>query len=67
MIPLTEKYRPNDIDDVLFHPELIDALKNFKDPEELPNLIFYGNPGIGKTSCAIAFARKIYGSMKFEK
>jgi len=47
-----EKYRPHSLDDLVCTPFIKDALVSFKNKEEIPNLLFIGAAGIGKTSVA---------------
>lgn len=48
----TEKYRPHTLDDLVCTPFTKESLLSFKDKEEIPNLLFVGAAGIGKTSAA---------------
>lgn len=61
-LPWVEKYRPNDILEIVSHKEIINTLNNFIEQDMLPHLLFYGPPGTGKTSTILACARKIYGN-----
>lgn len=56
-----EKYRPNSLDDIRGHESEIDAIKNYVKEGDIPNLLFSGPPGVGKTATAVAIAREIYG------
>ena len=53
-----EKYRPKTMSDIKSQEYIIENLKqdNFSS-----NLLFYGLPGTGKTSCIVTYARKYYG------
>ncbi len=60
-IPLAERMRPKDIDDMVGQQHLLapgKALRNIVESGEIPNLIFYGPPGVGKTTLASMIARK---------
>lgn len=46
----SEKYRPKTIDDLVLSEEDSKILRNFIKNDEIPNLLFYGNAGTGKTS-----------------
>ena len=61
-LPWVEKYRPNNLDDIISHTEIINTLTNLITNNKLPHLIFYGPPGTGKTTTILACAKKIYGS-----
>lgn len=57
----TEEYRPKTLDEVLGNEKIVGRLKSFVKGKDLPNILFSGEPGVGKTTCALAFARDIYG------
>jgi replication factor C small subunit len=56
-----EKYRPQSLDDILGQEEITDRLKSYIERDELPNLMFSGEAGIGKTTAATNIAREVYG------
>ncbi len=45
-----EKYRPKTLDDILLDSQLKDHFKTITD--DIPNLLFYGSPGTGKSTLA---------------
>ena len=47
-----EKYRPSTLDDIILTDENYAVFNQFKNQGEIPNLLFAGAPGIGKTSLA---------------
>jgi len=57
----TEKYRPNTLDDVVGQKEIVSRLKAFVEKKSLQNLLFAGPAGTGKTTCAIAIAKELFG------
>jgi len=64
--PLTEKYRPKTLSDVMGQDDTISTLKTwvekFKSKTfQFPNMLFYGPPGTGKTSAAKAFVGDLFG------
>ncbi|EFE37843.1 hypothetical protein TRV_07502 [Trichophyton verrucosum HKI 0517] len=61
-LPWVEKYRPDTLDDVSGHQDIIATINRFVDSNRLPHLLLYGPPGTGKTSTILALARRIYGS-----
>eukprot|EP00501_MAST-03F_sp_TOSAG23-6_P002078 GSMAST32.ASY1.ANO1.2171.1 assembled CDS len=61
-LPWIEKYRPNTLDDLIAHTEIISTINRLVDANSLPHLLFYGPPGTGKTSTILACARRLYGN-----
>ena len=47
-----EKYRPSTLDDIILTDENYAVFNQFKNQGEIPNLLFAGAPGKGKTSLA---------------
>ena len=52
-IPWTESYRPKKFDDIVLDPLNKKILKTIIETSYFPNLLFYGPPGVGKTSSII--------------
>ena len=57
----TEKYRPKTLDEVVGQEKVVEKLKAFVKAKNLPHLLFAGPAGTGKTTCALAIARELYG------
>jgi replication factor C subunit 3/5 len=60
-LPWVEKYRPEDLTDIISHKEIINTLGNLISNNKIPHMIFYGPPGTGKTTTILACAKEIYG------
>lgn len=58
ILPLVEKYRPKKMDEIIGNKNEIFFLKKYIENKHIPNIILTGNPGTGKTSCALAFIKK---------
>lgn len=56
-----EKYRPQNLDDMVNQTEIVSRLKNFVKDRNLPHLLFVGPPGVGKTTSILALAQDLYG------
>lgn len=54
-----EKYRPKTLTDIVLTPEELTYFKALKEKEEIPNLLFAGNPGTGKTTLSKIIATDI--------
>ncbi|ESN93962.1 hypothetical protein HELRODRAFT_87902, partial [Helobdella robusta] len=60
-----EKYRPETLDDLISHKEIISTISKFVSDNRLPHLLFYGPPGTGKTSTILAIAKQLYNLQEF--
>lgn len=56
-----EKYRPAKLAEVIGHPEIVERLEAYVKTRSLPHLMFAGPAGVGKTTCAIALAKELFG------
>jgi len=64
--PLAERMRPNRIEEVLGQDHLLGEngpLKKFFENKKFPSMIFWGPPGVGKTTIAYLIAK--YGDYNF--
>ena len=59
-LPWVEKYRPKVLDDVVGHKEIVERLKSYVKMKDMPNLLFSGRPGVGKTTVSLAMAHELY-------
>lgn len=60
LLPWTEKYRPKTLDDVAGQEEIVKSLKALVKKRNIPNLLFAGPPGVGKTTAMLAFANDLF-------
>ncbi|MCD4739750.1 replication factor C small subunit [archaeon] len=60
-LPWTEKYRPHVLSEVVGQEEVVKRLKAYAKSKNMPNLLFTGRAGIGKTASALALAHELYG------
>ena len=56
-----EKYRPQTLDEVVGQDHIIQRLKQYINEANMPNLMFTGPAGVGKTTTAIALAKAMLG------
>ena len=64
-LPWVEKYRPNALQELISHEDIINTIRKFIHEDKLPHLLFYGPPGTGKTSTILACAKEIYSPKEF--
>ncbi|MCK4613806.1 MAG: replication factor C small subunit [Thermoplasmata archaeon] len=56
-----EKYRPSTLSEVVGQREIVSRLMSYVKTHSLPHLLFAGPAGTGKTTCAVALARGLFG------
>jgi replication factor C small subunit len=56
-----EKYRPQRLDEVAGHDDITARLSRYVERDDLPNLLFSGPAGVGKTTSAVAITKELYG------
>jgi replication factor C small subunit len=54
-----ERYRPHTVEDTILPLELKTLFKNFVKQKTIPNLLFSGGPGMGKTTIARAMCEEL--------
>lgn len=59
MEPWVEKYKPTSLDDVIADSKTLKKFNEYVISKEIPNLLFCGKPGAGKTTCAKILAKSI--------
>lgn len=57
----TEKYRPKKLGDVINQEHVVDRLKAWVKQGNIPNMLFAGPAGVGKTTVALCLAKELYG------
>ncbi len=56
-----EKYRPMRLEDILGQEKVCERVRAFLKRKTLPNLLLFGERGVGKTSLVFAIARELFG------
>eukprot|EP00494_Astrolonche_serrata_P006551 UN06575 len=56
-----EKYRPDQLDEIISHEHILSTIDALIKANRLPHLLFYGPPGTGRTTTGLAVARKLNG------
>ena len=56
-----EKYRPRKLAEVIGQLAIVERLSAYVRTRSMPHMLFAGPAGCGKTTCAIALARELYG------
>jgi len=57
----TEKYRPKRLEEVVNQKHIVDRLKAWIKEGSIPNMLFAGPAGVGKTTAALCIARELFG------
>mmetsp|Transcript_36485 Transcript_36485/g.104971 ORF Transcript_36485/g.104971 Transcript_36485/m.104971 type:complete len:366 (+) Transcript_36485:101-1198(+) len=65
--PWVERYRPKSLKDVSHQTEVVATLQNAVRTGRLPHLLFYGPPGSGKTSVALALCRQLWHPSQWKR
>lgn len=60
-LPWVEKYRPKKLEEVVGQKEIVERLKSYVKKHNVPNMMYSGPAGIGKTSAATALAKELFG------
>ena len=61
-----DKYRPNRLDDIIGQDNIKELLNMSIQNGNMPNLLFHGAPGTGKTSTASSIVMQLYGPHKID-
>ena len=57
----TEKYRPRRLSEIIDQKHVVDKLKVWVKEGSIPNMLFAGPAGVGKTTIALALAHELFG------
>ena len=57
----SEKYRPAKLSEVINQKHVVERMKAFVKDKNIPNMMFAGPAGTGKTTVALAIAHELYG------
>lgn len=60
-----EKYRPATLDDMILTEDVRASFERIKQTQQIPNLLFCGNAGIGKTSLAKVIAKNLINDAQY--
>jgi len=61
MVTLVEKYRPRNLEEIIHHENIKTVLRRMIKNRTTQHMIFWGMPGVGKTSLVYAFASEYFG------
>ena len=56
-----ERYRPRNFEDFKGQTEIVKRIRAFVEHKNVPNMLFAGPAGIGKTSVSLIIAKELYG------
>ena len=56
-----DKHRPTTLEELTYNDSLTGTLKQLAQCDDLPHLIFYGQPGVGKKTRVMCLLNEIYG------
>ncbi len=56
-----EKYRPQKLDEVINQKHVVERLRVWVSQGSIPNMLFAGSAGVGKTTVALCVARELFG------
>ncbi|CAD7939869.1 unnamed protein product [Amoebophrya sp. A25] len=66
VVPWVEKYRPDNLEKIHGHEEILSTIRRFLKTNQLPNLLFHGPAGTGKTTTAVAICKQIFGKDEYK-
>jgi len=61
-IPIwTEQYRPQTLDEIVNQTHVVSRLRAWVKSRSIPNMLFAGGAGVGKTTTALVLAKELFG------
>ena len=66
ILPFSEKYRPRKLQDLVIDPIIYNKINNIINSKNIPNIIFTGKSGVGKTSTIHCIAKAIYPKNNYQ-
>jgi replication factor C small subunit len=58
----TERYRPQKLSEIVNQSHVVERLKAWVKEGSIPNMLFAGPAGVGKTTAALCLARELFGA-----
>ena len=58
--PWGEKYRPRKLKDIVHQSDIVKILKQNINSNNIPHMLFYGPPGVGKTTAILALSHELF-------
>lgn len=66
-LPFSEKYRPRKLADLIIDKIIYNKINSIIDNKDIPNIIFTGKSGVGKTSTIHCIAKAIYPKNEYQE
>lgn len=66
-LPFSEKYRPRKLHDLVIDPIIYNKINSIINNKDIPNIIFTGKSGVGKTSTIHCIAKAIYPKNEYQE
>ena len=66
-LPFSEKYRPRKLSELIIDPIIFNKINSIINNKDVPNIIFTGKSGVGKTSTTHCIAKAIYPKNEYQE